>query len=106
MNFIENLNELMNLHGISRNKLAKEIGISEGTIRSWDNGKLPTIDKLIKITQYFAISSDEILGLTEDNFDSKLIKAYHIADPVKQEMIRDILHISNRSPELSTSKIG
>lgn len=110
MEFIENLKTLLIDKKISKNKLAKEIGISEGTIRSWETGKFPTIDKLIKISQYFSISTDELLGLTKEEYTSeeqKIIDAYNKADKITQGNIKAILQINEEvKNELSATKIG
>jgi transcriptional regulator with XRE-family HTH domain len=111
MEFIDKLHELLEDNRISKNRLAKEIGISEGTIRSWENGKYPTIEKLIKISQYFSISTDELLCINEDysELEKQLISGYNKASERDKNIINQILgikeqnHIGRKS---SDSKIG
>lgn len=111
MEFIDKLHELLEDNRISKNKLAKEIGISEGTIRSWENGKYPTIEKLIKISQYFSISTDELLCITEDysKLEKQLISGYYKASDRDKGIINQILGIKEEHHmelKSSTSKIG
>lgn len=76
--FVENLNHLIKEKGLNRSKLGQKIGISESTMRSWDKGCEPTVDKVIKISQYFAIPIAELLGL-EERFpnDEELLSYFH-----------------------------
>ena len=58
--------ELRLKKGVSRLKLAKEIGLSLKSIISYEKGKsLPQYDNFIKICQYFHVSADHLLGLVD-----------------------------------------
>ena len=48
---------------MSQPKLGKEIGVVHDTVRAWENGKIPHIDKLIKLAKYFDVSIEELVGL-------------------------------------------
>lgn len=48
--------------GKSPNGVAKEIGLSSGTVTFWKNGKIPKSDTLKKIANYFGVTVDELLG--------------------------------------------
>lgn len=47
------------------NPVAKELGISSGILTKWKNGSLPSTDALLKISEYFNVSIDYLLGRTE-----------------------------------------
>ena len=65
--FVERFKELRNLMGCSKNKLAREINISQSTITRIEMGDTNIRMKtFIKIVLYFKVSSDYILGRTED----------------------------------------
>ena len=48
--------------GKSPNGVAKELGLSSGTVTFWKNGKIPKSDTLKKIADYFGVTVDYLLG--------------------------------------------
>jgi repressor LexA len=53
----------MEENNISNMQLGKELGLSTETIRNWRNGiKVPTVDKLMKLADYFGVSIDALMG--------------------------------------------
>lgn len=59
----DNINRLMNENNISNVQLGKELELSAETIRNWRNGiKVPTVDKLMKLSDYFGVSIDALMG--------------------------------------------
>ena len=53
---------LMEKSGITRKKLAEIIGKSLNTISEWKSGRQqPTVEQIIKIAEYFDVSTDYIL---------------------------------------------
>ena len=47
-------------YGKSPNAIAKELGISSGSITSWKNGRVPHNTTLLKIAEYFGVSVKEL----------------------------------------------
>lgn len=48
-------------------KVAKETGISQGLMNQYKNGvKTPTVDNLLKISNYLNCSVDYLLGISDD----------------------------------------
>jgi len=48
---------------LSQDELAKEVGLSKNTVYNYENGKrLPDADALIKLSDYFNVSVDYLLG--------------------------------------------
>ena len=64
--FFERFNELSKKENTSVNAVAKEIGLSSGSLTAWKNGTDPNINSIIKIAQYFNVSTDYLLGLTDN----------------------------------------
>lgn len=63
----DNINVLMRDGNISNTELGNILGISDETIRSWRKGtKVPTVDKLLKLAEYFHVSIDELMGRSID----------------------------------------
>lgn len=53
--------------GISQKHLALELGYAQSTVCDWENQKIePTASAIIKLSKYFDISSDELLGITDE----------------------------------------
>jgi transcriptional regulator with XRE-family HTH domain len=51
---------------IGQNQLAKELGLSNASISYWENGKQePGAAALMKLAQFFNVSADYILGLSD-----------------------------------------
>ena len=62
--FKEKFSEL--LRDADTDKLANTLEVSQSALRQWSNGfTLPTCDKLIKMSKYFGVSTDWLLGLSE-----------------------------------------
>ena len=59
----DNINRLMISENISNVQLGSALGISDETIRSWRKGtKVPTVEKLLKLAEYFNVSLDALMG--------------------------------------------
>ncbi len=61
MNLVENIKVLCTKKGISIPKLEKTLSLSNGSIYNW-NKSFPSIDKVIKVADYFEVSLDELVG--------------------------------------------
>lgn len=60
------LKELRSSHGLTQIQLAKELGVSKQCVSNWENDNiLPSIDMLIRISQYFYVSCDFLLELDD-----------------------------------------
>ena len=107
MDFIEKLlNELK--EKISKSELARSTEIGDSTIRSWEKGSQPTLDKLIKIANYLNITLDELCCYNAKNRKNDIQAAYNAADPGTQAAVRKLLDVKEQeeNQELFTSKIG
>ena len=64
---LERLKELREDKDMSCAKLARELGVSERVMRYYENGEhtMP-LEILIKIADYFHVSTDYILGRTKN----------------------------------------
>jgi transcriptional regulator with XRE-family HTH domain len=60
------LYELRKSKNITQQRLAIDLGIDQTSISSYECGKyLPTVEVLIKLAEYFGVSTDYILGLSD-----------------------------------------
>lgn len=60
--FWKNFIELCNKKGILPTNAVKEIGIAAGSITQWKNGRIPRDSTLIKIAQYFNVTTEYLIG--------------------------------------------
>ncbi|MDR3292703.1 MAG: helix-turn-helix domain-containing protein [Clostridiales bacterium] len=65
--FSERLLELRQEAKISQARLAKDLGVSFSIICYWETDRSePTIINLLKIAQYFNVSADFLIGLSDN----------------------------------------
>lgn len=64
--FMKRVTELIDSHGITRNKLLTDIGLNKNSFVAWTKrGTVPGGDTLAKIADYFHVSTDYLLGRTD-----------------------------------------
>lgn len=65
--FLQRVTELIDSHGITRNKLLTEIGLNKNSFVVWENrGTVPGGNTLSKLADYFHVSTDYLLGRTDN----------------------------------------
>ena len=91
--------------GKSPNGVAKELGLSSGTVTFWKNGKIPKSDTLKKIADFFGVTVDYLLGNEEkeknlpspaqslNETEAELVKAFRSAAPETQDAVLRVLQI-------------
>lgn len=108
MEFIEKVKEELKKQGITRIELSRNTEIANSSIKNWENGKQPSLDKALKIAKYLNFSIDELNGIDVKS-NNEIQRAYNAADPGTQAAIRKLLDIKEpeqSQEELFTSKIG
>ncbi len=69
MTLNENIRRLRLARNISQVDLAKALGVTKQSISNWENNNIqPSIDMLIRICDYFRVTTDYMLGLEEKNY--------------------------------------
>ncbi|GEM_PF-1572868 len=66
MTYWERYENLCSSIGKKPSPAGKEIGVSSTTITKWKNGAVPSGDVLIKVADYFNVSTDYLLDRTDD----------------------------------------
>ena len=65
-----NLKKYMDMNNITQDKLADYMGVSQVTISNWCNGvKLPRMNKIDKICNFFNINRSDLMDNTDDYSD-------------------------------------
>lgn len=61
------LKDLREEKGVSQQQLANILGISQGSVGNWESGiREPNFETIKKIADYFAVSTDYLLGRTDE----------------------------------------
>ena len=88
MDIYDRIEYLLNKHGISSYKLAKETGISTGLISQWKKRtQNPSQAKLLIIANYFGVSLDYLTG------NEGTEKAPTLTDKDERDIARDVERI-------------
>lgn len=96
--FYEKYLELCASSGMTPNGAAKIIGIPSASITDWKKGSMPRSNAIEKISTYFGVTTDYLLGyedikekptLNEDEFDLSGVSA------AKRDFIFDILDLND-----------
>lgn len=67
MTFLQRVLDLLKSEGISKNKLVTSLGINKNSFVDWENhGNIPSGEIVAKLADYFHVSTDYLLGRTED----------------------------------------
>lgn len=62
----ENIKRLRTARGISQVELAEALFVSKQSVSNWENDNImPSVDMLIKISRFFSVSTDYLLGLDD-----------------------------------------
>lgn len=89
----ENIQRLMDSHGISRRKLATDLGFSYTTLSAWLQGETyPRIDKIEMMANYFGVSKADLVERPhKENKVAETIAA-HIDDDTPEEERQQIIN--------------
>lgn len=82
---IKNLRMLRENHGVSQQKLAEAIGLTQQSINKYENHKIePDIATLILMADFFHTSVDFLIGHSEAQAESEGVPIYRLnADEIK-----------------------
>ncbi|MDR3022037.1 MAG: helix-turn-helix domain-containing protein [Clostridiales bacterium] len=58
--------ELMKKNNVSHYKLQKDCNLSHSSSSNWKNGATPTTETIFKLADYFNVTADYLLGLSDD----------------------------------------
>ena len=101
--FYEIVNNLCKERKTTITRMAEDIGLSNAAPTSWRKGSVPKLSTLDKISQYFGVSTDYLLGKENektptpegerDYSDTELVEAFNKADATTREAIRLLLKL-------------
>lgn len=69
MGFDERIRQLRQAKRMSQVELSDALNVTKQSVSNWENNNIqPSIDILIRLSQYFSVSTDYILGLDERKY--------------------------------------
>ncbi|MCD8325754.1 MAG: helix-turn-helix domain-containing protein [Lachnospiraceae bacterium] len=101
------LKDLRNNRGLTQERLAVEIGTSQQTIsRIEAKGDLIPVDLLVRLSKYYNVSVDYLLGLSEEKYNQASrdrmteymekydteFTQYDTLTPEYQEIVKSVIH--------------
>lgn len=96
--FGERLKKLREAYNLSQTDLGEELGVpaksAPNVIGSWEKSKRePNFNMLVKITKFFGVSTDYLLGVEKQpsvHKDVLLVKSQNLSDAEKQFLLKII----------------
>lgn len=93
MKFADRILELRKDRNITKKQLAKYLFVTEQSVVNWENREnTPTVETLIKISDFFSISSDYLLGIDNKKYieitgldDSQIAHFQQLIDDMRKE---------------------
>ena len=65
----ENIKRLRMARGLNQVEFAKAMGVSKQCVSNWENDNvMPSIEMLVKIANFFNVTTDYVLGRTEKTY--------------------------------------
>ena len=92
---LENVKKLCESKGITVAQLERDICLSNGSIRKWDES-IPSVDKLAKVADHFNVSTDYLIGRNEISLsaDSKIIAVtFDALAASKQDLVKRYINM-------------
>ena len=94
-NFGENLKQLRKSRNLTQKELGAKVSLSKAVVSKYENGMgYPSFDVLIRIAQYFGVTTDYLLGVSR----GKTIDVSELSDTqiaVIHQLIAEF-HIANK----------
>lgn len=110
MKIYDKIIELCQSKGIDKTTLEKECGFSQNSINKWKKSA-PSIDKIIKVSKFLNVSTDYLLGITDEpnalsantNTSTELIKRpkYDVSD----KFLEDYMNLLNDKHFANIAKV-
>ena len=95
MKFGDILSELREDRGLTQIELSKQLHISNSSISAYENGtRLPSIDILLNLAEFFDVTTDYLLGQTTDSVSPSLLKKEYINGASMASIIKKMLALT------------
>lgn len=108
MSTVDTILSLIKERGITKNKLLTDLSLSKNSFVNWhDRGTSPQGETLSKIADYFNVSTDYLLGRTEQKTaaPSEDETAALLQEPYMKEIYETLLRLTPESRKLVLAQI-
>ena len=82
--FLENFLNLCTKVGKSPSAVVTEVGLNKSAVTSWKNGTKPTNSTIVKLSNYFGVSVEELTGQQADGKQEEFMQLYQQLTPQEQ----------------------
>ena len=90
-NLGETIRRLRKLHDTTQETLADAVGVTIPAVSKWERGEcLPDVTLIVPLAAYFGITTDELLGVSEETKQAKIQKWYDDYLPYLYRMTKEI----------------
>ena len=100
----QRIGELCYKKGITISKLEKELGFGNSAINKWGRISSPSVDKILKIANYFDVSVDYILGRTD--IESSVSSVIEDQDIISIQRAREKMQPKDRNRMMQMLYVG
>lgn len=100
----ERISGLCKARGITITKMATDLGIGTSLIRKWKQTSSPSIDKVKLIAEYFDVSTDYLIGLS--NVEEPAEKLMSDDDFVSLQRARNKMSPTDREKMMKMIRLG
>lgn len=108
---IRKIEEIAKIKGIKGTQLGQMLGLKKSPLTDWRNGhSKPTLEQIIKICDFFAITPNELLGIkNEHNYtlseeEQQIIDYFRICSKKERNILLAICELKNDSDEKSSAQ--
>ncbi|MEK5181386.1 helix-turn-helix transcriptional regulator [Paenibacillus odorifer] len=93
----EKFEDLLNQHGTTAYRVAKDTGITTSTLTSWKQGKYtPKREKLQKIADYFGVTVNYLMGVSEESKETQEDKPYYaLSEKDERDIAKELEKMMN-----------
>jgi transcriptional regulator with XRE-family HTH domain len=97
MTTTEKIFKLMEENNVKAAQLANELGLTKSNFTQWGQGlQKPSTEAIVKIAQYFKVTTDYLLGLTEKRGDITMNSVINWGVEFYRAFIEILLEVENR----------
>lgn len=87
--FKDRLRELRKEKGLTQQELADFVGINRSTFPLYELGKRePVLTNVIPLANYFQVTTDYLLGLTDERKQQQVLLSDYSTDELMREVLR------------------
>lgn len=98
------IKELCQKRGISVNKLESIVGMSQYSITRWKTSS-PTVDKLLRVAQYFCVSLDYLVGQTDVSSPNPTVQAACDLTGLSEQSVVNLSELNRAGDSNSKNKL-